>query len=315
MVDKDPYDDLETDYLEEESESGLLSLMSLIIGFLAVAGFIALAWYAYRSSTSPALSDDVETIHAEQAPVRTTPQDPGGWQFPHQEKSVYNVISGDDEKPKAEQILPKPEEPVKREGAATETWMNKDTATTTVPPTDAERVKEQDESTDETPLAADSSNKAEEAKPMAPPLTQEDKVSEEKVSVSPSPIATPAKPAEKPAISKAKPVDTMAVKEEPKAKAEEKAKPAPKPVASANGNYRIQLGAFKSEAEAQADWAKIEKKIGGTSGHAMNVERADLGAKGVYYRLQLKGYASMADAKTACSKISASGQGCYPVKP
>lgn len=143
---KRPYDDIETDYLEEENESGFLSLVSVVIAFIAVAVFIALAWYAYQSSTKTDSGEDIQVVYPEDGPVREAPEETGGWQFPHQDKSVYNIVSGEEGgegEATVEQILPAPEQPVKRPETETATWMNKDLKQDTIAKTDAERLKEE----------------------------------------------------------------------------------------------------------------------------------------------------------------------------
>ncbi|MCW6529287.1 SPOR domain-containing protein [Sphingomonas sp. MMSM20] len=71
-------------------------------------------------------------------------------------------------------------------------------------------------------------------------------------------------------------------------------KPKPKePVAAAGGNWRIQLGAFRDEANARALWGKVGGKTGGRVAYAK---------AGEVTRLQATGFASHAAAQAACSK-------------
>jgi cell division septation protein DedD len=326
MADKEQYDDLETDYLEEESESGLLSLMSLVIGFVAVAGFIALAWYAYRSSTEPMLNEDLEVVTAEESPVRTAPEEPGGWQFPHQEKSVYNVISGEEDKTKAEQILPKEEEPMQRADettapdtadaeASTETWVNeRDGSAAQTEAADAETAAvEEKEAPAVTSGSAVNVGDAPVATEAKPAVT---KPAEEKV-VTKTETPGKAKPAPESVVA-AKPADAFKAQPEqaPKPVAKTEAIPEPK-LAPASGGptpVRLQLGAYGSQAEANASWAKIQKKVGGSvNGYRTTIEQADVSGKS-FYRLQLYPFASMDEAKSLCSQLSAKGQPCFPVK-
>ena len=93
-------------------------------------------------------------------------------------------------------------------------------------------------------------------------------------------------------------------KPEPKPEAKTAEKAAAKP---AEGKGKIQLGAYKSEAEAKAEWAKIQKKFSQLSGHAPIIVKADLGEKGTFYRLRAGGFA---DAKATCAALTAKGQAC-----
>lgn len=90
-------------------------------------------------------------------------------------------------------------------------------------------------------------------------------------------------------------------------------KPAPKPaVTAAKGDYKIQLGAFKSEAEAQAIWKKISGKYSDVLQGPPIIVKADL-PNGTFYRLRASGYASADAAKAACAKLTAQKQACMPV--
>ncbi len=99
---------------------------------------------------------------------------------------------------------------------------------------------------------------------------------------------------------------------ESKPVAEKKETPAPAEKAekkTASGASQIQLGAFKSEEEAQASWKKISGKFAGVLSGGPTVVKAEL-PNGTFYRLRT----SVSDAKAACAKLSAKGQACFPVK-
>lgn len=109
-----------------------------------------------------------------------------------------------------------------------------------------------------------------------------------------------------------KPVDVKPVEKPAPAVAE---KPAPKPeaakpVAASGGAYVVQLLALRDEASAQKAWAGLQKKHPSLKGHASDIERADLGDKGVFYRLRAAGFASKAEAQSFCAKLKAAGQDC-----
>lgn len=103
------------------------------------------------------------------------------------------------------------------------------------------------------------------------------------------------------------------------AKPVEEAAPAAKPVATAKpsskGAYVVQLFALKDEAAAKASWAQLTKKHGSVlAGHALDIEKADLGAKGTWYRVRAAGFATKAAANSACTKLKAAGQDCMAKK-
>jgi SPOR domain len=89
--------------------------------------------------------------------------------------------------------------------------------------------------------------------------------------------------------------------------ATERAEPAP----SAGGGYAVQVTSQRSEAEAQAEFrtlrAKFPNQLGGRQ---PIVRRADLGAKGVYYRALVGPFASAEQAEGMCSGLKAAGGSC-----
>lgn len=88
---------------------------------------------------------------------------------------------------------------------------------------------------------------------------------------------------------------------------------APEPVeaTSAVGGYAVQVTSQRSEAEAEAAYralqAKYPEQLGG---HHPLVRRADLGAKGTYYRAMVGPFGSSEQATELCSKLKAAGGSC-----
>ena len=75
-----------------------------------------------------------------------------------------------------------------------------------------------------------------------------------------------------------------------------------------DGAWRIQLGAFGEEANAQKLWNSLEAKIGGLAGL-----QPYLKATGKVTRLQAGPFATRNSADAMCSKIKATGQACLVV--
>jgi cell division septation protein DedD len=105
----------------------------------------------------------------------------------------------------------------------------------------------------------------------------------------------------------ANPAPTVAPREVAKAIA---AQPA------AGGSYRVQIGALRSEEDAQKVIAQAKKSSGDLlAGLAFDVRRADLGEKGTYYRVQLGPLADAAAASGLCDKLKDRKLGCMVVRP
>ncbi|MBI1260096.1 MAG: hypothetical protein GC184_00065 [Rhizobiales bacterium] len=88
----------------------------------------------------------------------------------------------------------------------------------------------------------------------------------------------------------------------------------PAPVADAapasGGAYVVQLLALRDEASAKTAWAGLVKKQPSLAGHALDIEKADLGDKGVYYRVRAAGFETKSAAASFCGALKANGQDC-----
>jgi tetratricopeptide (TPR) repeat protein len=78
--------------------------------------------------------------------------------------------------------------------------------------------------------------------------------------------------------------------------------------------WSVQVASASSEAAAWSTWKKIQAKRKVTPATAPVLMRADLGAKGVFYRVRFTGYENQREAKSACSKLKAKGVACYASK-
>jgi hypothetical protein len=80
--------------------------------------------------------------------------------------------------------------------------------------------------------------------------------------------------------------------------------------AASSGGGHVQLSSQTSQAAAQASANTLLKRYGNLwGGTKLQIVRADLGSKGVYYRVILP-TASSADAVALCSTIKANGGQC-----
>ena len=84
------------------------------------------------------------------------------------------------------------------------------------------------------------------------------------------------------------------------------AKPAPA------GSYFLQIGAYRSEAEAMTAWKTYQSKHATLlSGLGPDVQKADLGDKGVWYRLRIATAADKDAAAALCDRLKAQNAACF----
>ena len=81
------------------------------------------------------------------------------------------------------------------------------------------------------------------------------------------------------------------------------------PKAISSGNSYVQLASVKSTAGAAGEYKKLQAKYSGLSGVDFRTQEANLGAKGIFHRIQA-GPMSKADATRICNDIKAKGGSC-----
>jgi len=132
----------------------------------------------------------------------------------------------------------------------------------------------------------------------APPVRQAAPSANSPLSLNPD--ASPARAQARPA---APPTQTAAV-------APQAAAPAPAASNGGSGSF-VQVSSQRSEAEAQAAFRGLQAKFPTQLGsRELLVHKADLGAKGTYYRAMVGPFANPAEAAELCSSLKAAGGQC-----
>jgi hypothetical protein len=298
--------DADSENLGERRGGHTRLILTIALGLLALAAVGVAARHLLVGDGPRSVADaNVPVIKPDDKPIKTKPEDRGGMAVPNQDKLVYQDLGkgdkNDEQGTTTEKLLPPPEKP---QAPA----MKQDSASSAMPPPPAAAGND---------IPAPPNNEAPPAK--AAPV-------EKVTSASPTPNTAATQTT---ALSPVKETGKkMAMAESAKKEASASPVPntqatalatgAPKAAAKASaggsGNFQIQLAAMKSEGEAMAAWKKAQAAnkdlLGGLS---PDIVRADLGAKGVYYRVRAGAYEE-ADAKTLCAQLTAHKQGCIVAK-
>ena len=277
-------------------------IVGVVLGVVLVGG---VGWYAFQSPGGVSLAPgEVQTIKAEATPYKMKPDNPGGMTVENQDKLVYDRVAKGAAPNRVENLLPPPEEPKAPPKAA---------PPAAAPP--AEKVPEK------APEKA-----AEKAPEKAPEKTMESIVkaanedtSRAVASTTPAPAApssdAAALAAAVAAATAAKPSPGEAPKApEPKTEVQTAAVAATTPLPA--GSFQIQLVSVPTEDAAQSEWKRISgrhKDLLGALTPA--VTKADLGEKGIYYRLRAGPLADKAAADELCATLAADKVSCIVIKP
>jgi tetratricopeptide (TPR) repeat protein len=78
--------------------------------------------------------------------------------------------------------------------------------------------------------------------------------------------------------------------------------------------WSVQLSSARDEKVAWGTWEKLKARHKALNDMKPLVIKADLGKKGIYYRLRLGGFDSKAEAQSACGKLKSRGLSCFVSK-
>lgn len=263
------------------AHSRLILSIALVLLVLAALG-VAVRHIFLPDDTARQSTAEVPTISADEDPVKTRPADPGGLNVPNQDKLIYERMSQGGGDSRREVLLPPAEQP-RTPPAAPRTATIKPAfeappaaPTAAPPPRDSVPV----------PQAAAPSTAT---TPSAPAVQAHNQVpaaqAQAHAPATPTPLRPQAAPTPAPAAT------------------------APA-TATASGAWVAQLAALKSEADAQAAWKRLQNAnkdiLGGLSS---DIVRADLGSKGVFWRLRA-GPVDEARARSICAALAKRNQGC-----
>ncbi len=343
-------DDLADEELRRPGERrGRKALMvaSGLIGALALGGALAFA-YKTGGGAKLASGDAPPLIQADNRPVKVAPEEPGGKQFPHQNKQIYDRLQGD-QKPEVEKLVPRQEE-VAATAAPGGARLDSDVATPAqqqiaaadikaaepaVPGGGPHKVRTLQVKPDGT-FVAPQETAAATPQPAVPALPAPG------ASVAVTMPATPAQPPAQPAVQP-DPVTTASVSQ-PAAPQAPAAAPQPQPGAAAvvatpaplpqqkpatqtaaapaaqaapgGSIFVVQVASRRSQSLALAAFADLQQKYTSLLGNYQPmIQSADLGAKGTWYRLRVGPMSKKAEAATLCKSLKRAGLRSCLVRP
>jgi cell division protein FtsN len=288
------FDGAEDDMDEEGSRLPLL----IVIALLVLAAFGGVVYLAYTEGVQKGHSDAPRVITAEAGPAKVAPTDAGGSETPYKGLKIYEQPAPSDEDadsapPPPTQVAPAPQ--------------------TSAPPATFAQAKP----TPTTTSAPPTTQPAQQKPAPSTTIAAQTKPSTTVAATTPKPAPAKLAPTTKPETATAAPRSlTPAATQPGTAKpAPVEAKPAPvtTTAAATGGAYVLQIGSYKSQAEATSAFDTLKRKNGALmSGFSANVKEVDLGDKGTWYRLRVGSFADKDAAAALCQRL---GGGCFPAKP
>lgn len=270
-------DDADSRYARKSAHTRLILTIALVLLAIAALGVAARQIFAPADDVSMPLTAEIPTLTPGIDEGRNRPENPGGMQPPRQEQMVYDQMAGGrDSAPVRENLLPPAETPV--------------------PPRISYERPSQQAALPPAPIPGAQTSGAAEPAPVVSSLP---------APVTPPPASVvqpePAKPA--PNVAQTQPAPPVQpVVTAPTATA-------PKPAAT-GGAWVLQLASVRSEAAAKSEWARISRANNDLlTGLSSEIVKADLGTKGVYWRLRA-GSLDEARARSICQQLKSRKQDC-----
>lgn len=285
---------------------------------LVTAGiFAAVIMISYPDSKEP--MQNAPVIRADVSDVRRAPDDPGGMRIANADSTIFQQMRSSElgEKPPVENLLDVEQPASKDEVFATEAKaILEETPTRIEKSDDSGEIQADDTSASSAPVMA-------EAEPPPAPLADVNPAVEPPSQSGGlhAPASSPETLAFVRSVLDQKDA-TVSASAENEAEAEKAAAVQPAAgvsgIASAiqpSGTYFVQLASITSEAAAAKEWSKIKSAYSAQLSQAeYRVNRADLGEKGIYYRIQAGPY-SKDRANAICDAIKAQKPGgCLVVR-
>lgn len=256
---------------DEEDDRGLSGFAVLIMGIVMIGAFVSVVWIAYKQGMKVGRDGGaIETPYVAADPEPIKIETAEDG-TPVADREVYDALDGQNGEP-VTTLAQGPEEPVDRTAE------------------DAIGA-----------LSAEASGAAAETSAEVQDRIADLAAQDAEVLDSQPAAEEPADPAP----------ETVSVKPQPAASAATSTPSASGAVNAGSGSHVVQVGAFRSNDEAMAQWGRMQTKMGDfLSGKGPDVEVADLGDRGVYYRLRVGPFSSSDDAKTYCAGLKERGQDC-----
>ena len=306
----------------------IVMVSSALLGAVALGGALA---FAYKQSGG-SVDGAPPLVQADSSPVKQAPADPGGKEFPNKNKLIYERLQNGDQ-PEAERIVPRQEElamPAMPGGeqtaglpAGAAPMAAPGVAAVEDPSGGPRRVKtlvvRPDGSVEGPPASEAAPPMAEPAMPPAPQQMAAATASDQMAAAPAAPVPVTL-PAPVPAAAPAPAADPQPVAAIPAPAPAPAAAPAPPPAQAAPApapaqaapaapsKYVVQVSSKQNQTEALATFADMQQKYPALlAPYRPLVQKADLGSKGVWYRLQIGPMTSKSTASKLCEDLKSQG--------
>lgn len=255
--------------------------VSAVLG-IGLAGLVS--WFIFSPEYSKIENVEIPVVRRPQTAVKVQPADPGGMEIHDQDKTVYDIVEKKGEtEDRVESLLPPPEDPV-------------------VP--EIQQVSENVEMVED--KTGDIAQEAERILSENQPIEKTDSFKQNEVENNLALTDEPSVEKVNEPITKAKAEFVNKVKQE--VVATEKKENIP------SGRWQVQLISSPNSSAVDKAWKDLKRKYTVLESLPHETETADLGSKGLFYRLMVGSFIDRGDADKLCNTIKNSGGTCLVKK-
>lgn len=286
----------------EERKKDISKSQHIFLGTILGVGLAGIAsWFILSPDYDKTENIEIPVVRRTNTAVKVQPVNPGGMEILNQDKAVYDIVENNNtDMAKVENILPLPEEPTIP--AIAENTLDKKTETVVAESNkaieNAEKIIAQEE------LKNSVTEQPKEIKKEIKVEVVENNIVADKVDT------TAPKENSEPKVKKiaeAPVKEAIEVKEVAKENITTETK-------VASGMWQIQLISSPNQAAMEKSWIDLTKKYSQLKDLSHEIESADLGAKGTFYRLKAGAFSTRSEADKLCNSIKTAGGTCLVKK-
>ncbi|MAM35097.1 MAG: hypothetical protein CMH28_08490 [Micavibrio sp.] len=304
-----------------------------ILMAVSVVALIAVIWLSYVNAPDAVPENELPLIQADTEPFREAPEEPGGMEIRNADSTIYGAMQGEDiedDTPRVETLFEEDTTPDR------ETVLEEAGMADAQPPRDDELMDDIEDLIAESQIDTNSTNETEAEVAESTTSSNSDENPEDTLNyvrsvLDKKDINTQSQLAAEESASSNEVEATASASTEETTSAAQTAplppetsstpEPVPAPArapasldAGTGPDRIIQLGSFRDRASAQTQWDKMKTDFPGLlDGLSLQIEEADLGEKGVYYRSQ-SSVMAQSKAKSICDTITGKNPGACIVK-
>lgn len=254
-------------------------ILFLALGVLII--FAGVIWNTYRQGIRPA-GAALPVVTGPEQPYKRVAEAPGGETVPDTDKGYYGLMEGEEQAPAIERASIQNRPNIRRGSDVLEGGPDP------LPPVTA--------SASETEPVRIADETVEQLDPRQPPAPDVEPVQTAAIDNAPMRLTPPSEAARQPSLNVLDPEPMIQSR------------------FSSTGGFQIQLAALRNDAAARDAWARIKGKSPALfEGAQLDIQRADLGARGVFYRLRIGQFETRAIASEVCNDYKAVGGDCMIV--